>query len=201
MKRKVIMTKIEDIVDYWSSRVDECDLSVDWSEADSHCWRCGCEKNLERCHIVPYSLGGIDSPKNLVLLCKRCHAENPNVKDKEIMWDWIKAHKVSFYDTFWIIRGMNEYKFIYKKNFVQELIDLGMTGDKLDNMYNDIINEFKKKVSTHFGQPYMNTATIAGMYRMVIKKIKNRKLPVKRSNNISKSDKVDTYPLYMAMFL
>ena len=59
------------------------------------------EKNLQRCHIIPNSLGGKDEASNLVLLCKRCHADGPNVEDPEIMWDWIRAYGVPFYDTFW----------------------------------------------------------------------------------------------------
>jgi len=69
-KREAIKTSIEEIVDYWKRHEDECGLSVDWAEAHERCWRCGCEKNLERCHIIPDSLGGKDEPSNLVLLCK-----------------------------------------------------------------------------------------------------------------------------------
>lgn len=113
--RKNIKTSVHDIVDYWFKRVDESDLSVDMAEAHERCWRCGCERNLERCHIVPDSLGGKDEPSNLVLLCKRCHADGPNVADEEIMWDWTKSYRVPFYDTFWSILGQKEYAFIYKK--------------------------------------------------------------------------------------
>ena len=60
-KRSNIKTTVEQAVDYWSRRIDECGLSVDWSEANTRCWRCGCEKNLERCHIIPDALGGEDS--------------------------------------------------------------------------------------------------------------------------------------------
>lgn len=122
--RRPIKTTIAQAVDYWSRRIDECGLSVDWAEADTHCWRCGCEKHLERCHIVPDSLGGKDTPENIVLLCKRCHAEGPNVTDPDIMWDWIKAYNVPFYETFWQIRGAKEYEFIYKKKVSQEIRDI-----------------------------------------------------------------------------
>jgi len=152
-------------------RIDECVLSVDWSEADSHCWRCGCEKNLERCHIIPDSLGGLDSPNNLVLLCKRCHAENPNVSDPEIMWDWIKAYKVPYYEEFWKIRGMQEYKFIYKKSIVQELLDLGFTKKEIEYEAKEIYEELLNETSYHFGQPYLNSVTMAGLLRMMIKKL------------------------------
>lgn len=98
--RKPIKTTKKEIVDYWASKQEEVGLSVDWSEAHERCWRCGYKKPLERCHIIPDSLGGKDEPENLVLLCKRCHIEAPNVEDKNFMWDWIRAYGTPFYDTF-----------------------------------------------------------------------------------------------------
>ena len=44
--------------------------------------------------IVPDSLGGEDTPSNFVILCKRCHLDNPNVADPEVMWDWLRAYSV-----------------------------------------------------------------------------------------------------------
>ena len=43
------------------------------------------------------------------------------------MWDWIRAYGVPLYDTFWDLLGMREYKFIYKKDFFEEFIDIGIT--------------------------------------------------------------------------
>ncbi len=51
-KRKAIKTTKKQIVDYWMEHADEGGLSVDFSEAEQRCWRCGCERGLERCHIV-----------------------------------------------------------------------------------------------------------------------------------------------------
>lgn len=62
-------TTIEEIVDYWSRYQDESGLTVDWSEANYLCWRCGQKRNLQRCHIIPRSLNGLEDPSNLVLLC------------------------------------------------------------------------------------------------------------------------------------
>lgn len=176
-KRDPIKTPISEIITYWEQRVDECGLSVDWSEAESHCWRCGYEKDLERCHIIPDSLGGKDEPSNLVLLCKRCHAEGPNVTDPEIMWDWIKAYGVPFYGTFWSIRGMKEYQFIYHKTISQELTDIlasaGIAPDseEAQNMTRSCMQEMSQQASIHFAQPYLNTATIAGLFRMMLKSL------------------------------
>ena len=172
-----IKTKKEEIISYWVKYQDESDLSVDWSEADQRCWRCGNEKALERCHIIPDSLGGKDAPENLVLLCKRCHAEGPNVVDPEIMWDWIKAYAVPFYDTFWGCKGLREYRFIYGHSFEKALMYIAEhSKTKKDKM--EIVDYVKDKIHNpsiksgiHFGQNYKNTATLAGIYRMVIKSL------------------------------
>lgn len=187
-KRASVKTTIAQAVDYWSKRIDECVLSVDWSEAHTHCWRCGCEKNLERCHIIPDSLGGEDAPHNIVLLCKRCHADGPNVTDPEIMWDWIRAYSVPFYETFWTIIGMKEYYFIYKVSFMQEIMDI-LTLAKIDfdqtvqKEIDEIIRSVLNDAGIHFGHPYFNTATMAGIYRMTLKRFANKygiEFPIKR---------------------
>lgn len=110
MAGEQIRTTIPEIVDYWAKHTGECGLSVDFAEAHERCWRCGCQRSLERCHIVPASLGGEDTPSNFVILCKRCHLDNPNVADPEVMWDWLRAYGVPFYDTFWWVNGIEEYK-------------------------------------------------------------------------------------------
>ena len=167
MERKPIKTKIPEIVDYWFSRIDESDFSVDAAEAHERCWRCGCKRNLERCHIVLDSLGGRDEPANLVLLCARCHAENPNVTDPEIMWDRLKAYKVPFYDTLWSILGLKEYRFIYKRSFFEDLAALGISDpDERNREMREIKTIVYRQATVHFGQPYFNTATVAGLYRM-----------------------------------
>ena len=149
-------------------------MNVDRCEAETHCWRCGCEKNLERCHIVPDSLGGEDAPSNIVLLCKRCHADGPNVSDPEIMWDWIKAYKIPYYETFWFCMGLKEYHFIYGKSVMSDLNDIVNAAKELKEIDAAKIVEASKekmmnKFSVHFGQPYLNNATVAGLYRMMLK--------------------------------
>ncbi|MBQ7795470.1 MAG: HNH endonuclease [Lachnospiraceae bacterium] len=176
-KRAPIKTTIREAKEYWMQYIDECDLSVDWSEAESHCWRCGCERHLERCHIIPDSLGGKDEPANIVLLCKRCHKEGPNVSDPEIMWDWIKAYNVSLYNTFWVIQGMKEYEFIYKRSVQDELAYIleeagyDEVHGGMEEVIKEVVRSAYQKASMHFGQPYFNTATMAGAYRMMLKEL------------------------------
>ncbi len=174
--RRPIKTKISEAIEYWAQRIDESGLSVDWAEAATHCWRCGCEKNLERFHIIPDSLGGKDEPANIVLLCKRCHIDGPNINDSDVMWDWIRAYNVPFYETFWNVLGMKEYEFVYKRSFKEEAMDIfhsaGIVPGKEE--YEKVaafIKESLSETSIHFGHPYLNVSTLAGVLRLTLKKL------------------------------
>ena len=100
-----------EIVAYWETREEEGGLGVDWADADKRCWRCGYPtKRLQRCHIVPRAFGGPYAPENLVLLCRRCHREAPNVDDPRFMWIWLRATCLPFYDLYWTARGAVEFE-------------------------------------------------------------------------------------------
>lgn len=179
-KRENIKTSVKEIIEYWSAKQDECGLSVDWAEAGERCWRCGYKKKLQRCHIIPASLGGKDEPENLVLLCERCHIDAPNVESKTFMWDWIRANGTSFYDTFWNIRAQKEYEFIYNKSYFQELKerDIISTRD-----YEIFWNLPIGRSINHFAHPWKNDSTNAGLLKMRLnaydKKYKNKKIKSK----------------------
>ena len=79
------------IVSFWRARANPPHIQIEWSQAHRRCWRCAAERSkLERCHIVPASLGGEDVPSNYVLLCAQCHLEAPDVPDPNAMWEWIR---------------------------------------------------------------------------------------------------------------
>lgn len=180
-KRKNIKTPTKEIVEYWSKHQDECGLSVDWREAHERCWRCGYKKRLQKCHIIPDSLGGKDEPSNLVLLCARCHIDAPNVESKTFMWDWVRANGTSIYDTFWFIRAQKEYEFIYGKSFLEELKE----RDIISNY--DLRLFFNLKIGKsihHFAHPWNNESTEAGLLRMRLEEFdKNHKKIQKKSDN------------------
>jgi hypothetical protein len=138
-----------EIADYWSRHQDECGLSVDWSEAKKRCWRCAHRRKLQRCHIVPHSLKGSEEPPNLVLLCAQCHSEAPNVADPTFIWVWLRAHAVSFYGTYWQLRGWREYEFIYgRKPF-----EGAKNPEALLPQVPAILERCMKKVGVHWGLP------------------------------------------------
>jgi len=92
------------ILEYHYKNTDECGLGCDADEWHHRCWRCGYIRDLERCHIIPKSLGGKNTPDNYVLLCNNCHQEAPNVNDKKFMFEWIENTCISSYDIFWLLR-------------------------------------------------------------------------------------------------
>lgn len=131
----------------------------------------------------------------MVLLCERCHADGPNVEDPEIMWDWIRAYGVPFYDTFWTIIGRKEYEFIYGRSIENELkkIQEGSTieigEEKLLEVVKEKFSYAMERTGIHFGQPYFNTATVAGVYRMMLKDIAKElevDFPIENENEVQK---------------
>jgi hypothetical protein len=84
---------VKDCWDYHSQHISELDVAVDWGNWDSEysrCWCCGHTGKLQKCHIIPKSLGGDDIASNFVPLCSQCHDEAPDVMDKVEMFRWIK---------------------------------------------------------------------------------------------------------------
>lgn len=111
MRGALLPSKAE-IVSHWKDRLRDLDIFIDWSEPS--CWACGfrygrrydvaalsagweralrCWERvpLQRCHIVPRSLGGGDHPSNLFLMCRECHDLAPNTAIKDIFFEWVRA--------------------------------------------------------------------------------------------------------------
>lgn len=172
-KRENIKTTSKQIVEYWSEKVSDWELTVEWCNATKRCWRCGRETSLQRAHIIPDSLGGKDEPSNLILLCARCHGEAPNVTDPQIMWDWLKAYNTHSIASLGLLMALREYKFIYKNSFrhdAEYILNKANIPGEIDyaKIKEDLFS-IGKGTSIHFGQPYFNSATFAGMMRMFLK--------------------------------
>lgn len=121
------MCKANDILDFWKDKAitskgeicleKEADyLStipaiIDWGEA--RCFACGRDsmaefsqdkeiaKCLQKCHIIPKTLGGSYEPDNIVLLCKHCHEESPDVADSTILMKWIYKKRIATKSFLW----------------------------------------------------------------------------------------------------
>lgn len=107
----VLPSKIQ-IFRYWKDRLQDFGIFIDWGEPS--CWACGFHYGikydvkakdtswkkildgweripLQRCHIIPRSLGGSDERSNLFLMCRECHDLQPNTALPEIFFEWARA--------------------------------------------------------------------------------------------------------------
>lgn len=111
------MPSKSEVFEYWKERIFDLGFFIDWGEPS--CWACGefwngryhitnpkasyekilnCWEKvpLQRCHIIPRSLGGSNEPSNLFLMCKECHDLAPNTSIPEIFFQW--ARRQSFFE-------------------------------------------------------------------------------------------------------
>src|SRR5689334_5981152 len=113
MVRPAVRTRKGTIAEYWlgtpegRARLPDNAALIDWGEpscfacgwmaadrdAEPVLWRVWEEALLERCHLVPHALGGLDCADNLVLLCGRCHRDAPDVATPDYMLRWIGARE------------------------------------------------------------------------------------------------------------
>jgi hypothetical protein len=56
---------------------DEVQMFV-WNRDGGSCVKCGTDKNLAFDHIIPHSLGGSDTKRNLQILCDECNLRKGN---------------------------------------------------------------------------------------------------------------------------
>lgn len=97
MTKKQCPKWIKECWESHSDTVSELDVAVDWGELESEwnrCWCCGHQTSrLQKCHIIPSSLGGTNLVANLIPLCALCHDESPDVNDPLEMFQWIKQQQ------------------------------------------------------------------------------------------------------------
>lgn len=59
------------------------------------CYACGkFDRHLMRCHMTPKALGGSNENSNLFLMCRDCHAENPDTVYLDLFHKYIKNRRV-----------------------------------------------------------------------------------------------------------
>lgn len=173
------------ILEYWVEHTCESYLATDFDEAIKRCWRCSYKTSeLHRCHIIPESLNGKPEPQNLVLLCKRCHEQAPNVKDKEFMFSWIHATKIPHYDFEFKTKNDNIFELIYKRSFLVELIKLCELKDiseifKQENIKNKIKSIIFSKTGNHYGQGLRSNQSTRAWVLNEVEKIFIKELKIK----------------------
>lgn len=147
-----------EIASYWANLQDECGLSVDWAEAHERCWRCGYKGRLQHCHIVPEARGGSYSVDNLVLLCRRCHREAPNIADSRYMWIWLRANAFPFYDSSLYFRAAIEFEQMFgRRPFA------GMDENQIRIAREEVLKIIDSTI-VHWGEGRRNPSTLACIF-------------------------------------
>lgn len=139
-----------EIFKYWKDWLNESQSNwVDWGEPS--CWACGkwwgtnydlnkpnlsldeiCKnwnrvRELQRCHIIPRSLGGTDEPSNLFLMCKECHDHAPNTTSRKMFMKWVE--KQNWWKR-WQIKVEEEIEtFDLNPNEYNEIIEILMSAE------------------------------------------------------------------------
>ena len=115
---------------YESDLVNDCSKIWEYKEVKSE---------LNRCHIIPKSLGGSDQPENLFLLCEECHYKSPDTDNPTLFLKWIYRMRKTI-----LIDGFTEYKQYYDY-IIQECHNSNKDLDTMDIEY------IKCHIGTHGG--------------------------------------------------
>jgi HNH endonuclease len=167
MSRPVIKTRKRAIAEYWlgtdegrarlpgNSALIDCGepscFACGWMATDPdlepRIWQVWDHAMLQRCHLIPHSLGGTDAPDNLVLLCARCHIEAPDVADAEYMLRWIDAHES------WGVHLMRELDAAIARHAIteREMDEYNSLGIKATlDLHRTVIRRWAVPVGGHF---------------------------------------------------
>jgi hypothetical protein len=84
------------------------------------------------------------------------------VDDVAFMWKWLRAHAVPFYETYWTLRGMEEFEKIFgRKAFA------GIDKTIGDDFVISVLRRSIAKATIHFGEGRLNASTIAWILAQV----------------------------------
>jgi hypothetical protein len=118
------------VFDHWRDRLPKLGILIDWGEPG--CWACGFHYDskydikrpdasweqilkcwdkipLQRCHVVPGSLGGTNEVGNLFLMCRECHDLAPNSNIPEVFFKWARAQSSLTREAAKICAALNSF--------------------------------------------------------------------------------------------
>jgi hypothetical protein len=80
---------------------------------------------------------------------------------------------VPFYDTYWTLRGFQEYETIYRRKPFSDIPEPQITGERVSALLGPLF----KRVIVHFGEGRLNPSTIAWCIREVEKQLRSDNRP------------------------
>jgi len=125
---------------------------------------------LERCHIIPKSLGGSFETSNIIPMCGYCHETSPDTSIEYVFTDWHKNNKNVWDRNIDLFKSEHgEYLPLLEKHKKHIFSNQG-TGYTL----NDTLNKWiKKRTAIHAGCTSPNLASYLPMIKIYLKEVKN----------------------------
>ncbi len=121
------------IYEYWNDNSDllgENSFGYTYPVA-MRCFACGGNwRGLDRAHIIPLHLGGINTVENLHILCKGCHIESEGIK---LYWPWLHNKRKNSW--------MSDYD-----HMVNKMKSCGMDLEELIQKRSNELEDFKGKI-------------------------------------------------------
>lgn len=108
---------------------------------DKHMQSWNRAKGLHGCHIIPHAMGGLNEPCNFVLMCARCHAEAPDTRRPQVLYDWMRDRTAQL--SAGIPFDMDDIRRI-----AQAALDANLTPQQASQR----VKAAMADVSPHFGQ-------------------------------------------------
>lgn len=136
----------------WESfdNIAECSLG------HAFCWACGVKKSkiasLDKCHILPYALGGSNEPSNFFLMCGDCHDLSPDSAFPDIFFRWVRHREA------------------YTNKYLQDILDVmqpymsQLNDQQLNSVSNDLLDTVASSfeyVGSHGGK--ISRSTVLGL--------------------------------------
>ena len=114
--------------------------------------------HFDRAHIIPHMLGGSNNPSNFIILCHKCHLENPNTKYEDIYFTWLGSVK--------------NHNLKWSEDLLKSLRLFGISDEELIilddfEIIRPIIKETFEEAGIHQG---INVMTYSSLMAMKIKK-------------------------------
>lgn len=106
---------------------------------------------IERCHVIPHSLGGKDNPLNFVLLCSDCHRKSPDIKDEFSIFKWMEQEfdKRKEYNDAFNDGLKSQFPELSIKPFEKTIIAVAHII-KIQNS-DEFVNWYAENTTSHFG--------------------------------------------------
>ena len=125
---------------------------------------------LNRCHIVPGSLGGEDEPSNLFLMCSECHRLSPDTIYPSAFFKWVVQHrKQMLFGKLHPNYALEQIDESLKQDYNVTLIELLHKIHDLggDDKIKDLNKFLEKRISTH-GAKVSDATFIVGITKWIM---------------------------------